>query len=247
MKGKQALMSYRYLIDAGNSRIKVSELSAPKTTVHSTSSVLQLCQWLAMQTVKDVWCASVRDENAFTELQQLAQLRSFKINRVQTESSAFGLLNGYADVSTMGVDRWLAMLAVAEKTELPFAVMMFGTAITCDFVAEGQHLGGWILPGRQLMQNAVTKNTARVFDDSRSVEQFGAGLSTPACVGYGCFAAAAGAVTMAKRWLNSRYEKYCIFLTGGDENLLTSVQEDDIVRDENLVLQGLARYARSVK
>ena len=42
----------------------------------------------------------------------------------------------------MGVDRWLAILGAAKLTDKPFAVIDAGTAVTVDFVADGQHLGG---------------------------------------------------------------------------------------------------------
>ncbi|MFC3092611.1 type III pantothenate kinase [Alteromonas sediminis] len=232
------------LIDAGNSRIKVSSLANPATIIFNTASNSAFHEWLQHQTCRAVWLASVRRDAAFHDVITHLNEKQITVHTIETESNALGLKNAYEDVSTMGVDRWLAMLAVAEKTDLPFAVLMFGTAITCDIVNEGKHVGGWIIPGRQLMQDALTQNTARVFADNRMVEQLALGQSTPECVGYGCFAAALGAVEMAKMVLRRKFQQYCIFLTGGDDKVLTSVKGSGILRAENLVLQGLARYAQ---
>ena len=147
----------------------------------------------------------------------------------------------------MGVDRWLSMVAVHQVEPLPFAVLMFGTAITCDFVRGGQHQGGWIVPGRDLMQNALTKNTARVFCEQKGASQFGIGQSTPNCVSFGCFAAARGVIQSAREWLQQNWSQYRIYVTGGDVNIISSVEQGDIINAENLVLQGLAHYAKRNK
>jgi len=235
------------LIDAGNSRIKVSHLQNPSQLIFNTPSTFEFYQWLDKQACKEVWLASVRRDNEFNDVILQLRQKQILVHQIETQHSALGLTNSYKDVSTMGTDRWLSMIAVANKTTLPFAVLMFGTAITCDLVADGKHLGGWIIPGRQLMQDALTQNTARVFSDERSADTLALGQSTPECVSYGCFAAALGAVEMAKTLLRRNYQQYCIFLTGGDDKVLTSAEDDGILRAENLVLQGLARYAQQGK
>ena len=49
----------------------------------------------------------------------------------------------------------------AEKSKKAFFVMDVGTAITVDFVVDGQHLGGWIVPGFQVMRNALVASTKK--------------------------------------------------------------------------------------
>ncbi len=231
------------LIDMGNSRIKVSFLHQPEIVVFVCEQLEELLLWLSSQTVSAIFCASVRDDKVVGELSAFCQIQSFPFSNIQTETHFAGLMNSYTDVSTMGIDRWLAMVACREFSKPNFAVLMFGTAITCDVVSNGKHQGGWIIPGRQLMQNALTSHTARVFSGNNDTSTLSLGNSTPECVSAGCLASAMGIVTMAERYLRTQYSEYCIFLTGGDNKVLTAVNEDAIFRAENLVLQGLARYA----
>ena len=59
------------------------------------------------------------------------------------------LTNSYSDISTMGIDRWLAMIATVglypKKSD--FVIVDAGTAITCDVIFRHAHIGGWIIPG----------------------------------------------------------------------------------------------------
>lgn len=74
-----------------------------------------------------------------------------------------GVINGYIDVSQMGVDRWLAMLAAWNKLNSPCIVIDAGSAITVDFIADkGKHCGGYIVPGLRLMNNALFAQTEKV-------------------------------------------------------------------------------------
>jgi len=74
-----------------------------------------------------------------------------------------GLINSYAEPLRMGVDRWLAMVALWQQERSAFCVVDCGSAITIDFVAQsGQHEGGYILPGLRLMRESLLGNTARV-------------------------------------------------------------------------------------
>ena len=231
------------LADVGNSRIKVSSLTAPQSLTFICETVEELVTWIDAQNLETFYYASVRSDEVMAPLIELCKLKNIRLQSIKTEKHFAGLTNSYEDVSTMGVDRWLSMLACLNKEAPNFAVLMFGTAITCDIVSEGQHLGGWIIPGRQLMQDALTNNTARVFANDSLSESIQLGNSTPACVDFGCFAAASGVIAMAENYLCSHFDQYCIFLTGGDDKVLTSQKGDAIVRADNLVLQGLSRYA----
>lgn len=233
-----------FLVDAGNSRIKVSSLEEPAKVLFNTDNAQELSIWLTEQHATEVWLASVRKDAVADYITRALTSETCKVHVIETQHTAFGLQNSYQDVSTMGVDRWLAMLAVTELTPLPLAVMMFGTAITCDLVVDGQHRGGWIAPGRELMINALTQNTDRVFSDSQPIEQFGLGTSTPECVGFGCFAAAQGLIAVISDHMATTYSDYKIFLTGGDQQVIHASKHSAISSVDNLVLLGLARYAK---
>ena len=241
---EQTSYSNTLLIDIGNSRIKVASINAPTELIFKTEQIEQLCVWLNTLLVEHIYIANVRTHETLKPLQDMCSVKSIRLHIIQTQKQFGGLTNSYSNVSTMGVDRWLSMLACVQFKKPNFAVLMFGTAITCDIVSKGQHLGGWIIPGRHLMEQSLTQHTARVFCEQSKAHFLDVGQSTPNCVDAGCFAAAMGVVSMAEQYLRTHFEQYCIFLTGGDNKVLTALNSDAILRVENLVLQGLTCYTK---
>lgn len=80
----------------------------------------------------------------------------------ETRARCAGLSNSYTEPQRMGVDRWLAMLA-GYNTEGACCVVDCGSAITVDFVdRQGQHLGGYIMPGAYLLKAGLMANTRRI-------------------------------------------------------------------------------------
>jgi type III pantothenate kinase len=70
--------------------------------------------------------------------------------------------NSYAEPQRLGVDRFVAMLAAMRLFPgQTSTVVMVGTAMTLDALsADGQHIGGLILPGPNLMRASLHQNTA---------------------------------------------------------------------------------------
>jgi type III pantothenate kinase len=78
----------------------------------------------------------------------------------QVSRSCTGVTNGYDNIDQMGVDRWLAMLAAYSKHANSCLVVDMGTAMTIDLLlADGQHVGGYITPGFELMHSALMDGT----------------------------------------------------------------------------------------
>ena len=145
----------------------------------------------------------------------------------------------------MGVDRWLAMVCAAEKTQKAFFVMDVGTAITVDFVVNGQHLGGWITPGFQVMKQALVNSTKKVYANDEIPTTLTVGNDTEECVATGCYAAVHGVYLSAVDYLSSKQTDFDIILGGGDKKMFAFLESDVRIRPAHLVVQGLARYARS--
>ncbi len=84
-----------------------------------------------------------------------------RVTVARAESAAGPLKNGYTNPAQLGVDRWLAMCAAWRGDAHAVCVVDAGTALTIDAVAAaGQHLGGLIVPGIELMQAALMRETA---------------------------------------------------------------------------------------
>ena len=230
------------LIDIGNTRLKVMSFNDahPQQDVLSFDSVESLLPLVEASERVLVSCVGAR--------QKLAQLETICTNLqkslfvAKTEAQRFGVRCAYQNFSTMGVDRWLAILAARSLTSLPVAVMDFGTAATCDVVVEGEHVGGWIVPGFAMMKHALTTNTAQVFANSEQPEHLVFADSTEGCVNMGCLAAIQGIFFSAEKLLSQYADDYRMIITGGDKHLLRELRGPHVRFEENMVLKGLRLF-----
>lgn len=158
------------------------------------------------------------------------------IHLAKSESNAFGVKNGYLQPEKLGVDRWLALCAVWQKTHSPVCIIDCGTAITVDVLNEnGEHQGGLICAGLSLMKKALATNTA-VLPLANSTHNIGLATETQAAIFNGTLFAACGLIekTMTKLPENTQ-----LFLTGGDAEIIATQLERPFILESNLVLQGL--------
>lgn len=198
--------------------------------------------------IDSVVLANVNNRHCDEIVMALCDKHGVTLRQVQTEPKAFGLTNSYQTTSNMGVDRWLAMIAcqnmiLSSKRAQSFLVVDLGTAITTDFVVDGQHLGGWIAPGYQTLKLGLLKNTTKVFaDNSNKDYQSWFGTDTPDCVELGLRSQIQGGFELAVRELSKRSNKFKIFITGGDRELINLKNFPLSEIHENLVLSGLSLY-----
>ena len=89
-----------------------------------------------------------------------------------------GVTNGYDHPSRLGADRWVAMIGarhhMLEQGEArPLITVMVGTAVTVDAMdAQGQFLGGLIIPGHGIMLRALEGGTAGLHVPTGEVKRF---------------------------------------------------------------------------
>lgn len=231
------------VIDVGNSSIKwaVADVTKPL----SLDSVYR-CERTAQALLDDlrrnavdllsVWMSSVAGSAFDRELIEALQCEGWQ--HVVAEPAAaveLGLVNSYAVAETMGVDRWLAMLAARYQRKSALLVVDVGTALTIDVVAaDGRHEGGYILPGVQLMERALTRDTQRVRFSDGAHQSLAPGQSTAQCVTSGVWLAAVGAVRLAM----SNHPVHELVLAGGGADALMNLGLSGEFRP-NLVLEGL--------
>lgn len=230
------------LIDIGNSRIKytVTSKSSPNFSLQYCIHVQEL--EVIIKDVDAVWLASVGKNEQVQQIKDVCVEYQRTCHVVQTQAEQFGIRCAYPQYKNLGIDRWLAVLAAREITPLPVAVIDLGTANTCDIIVDDHHVGGWITPGFSLMKKALLANTQKVFADNDVPTHLDLGSSTPDAVTYGCLAAVRGFVEMAENNLKSYASDYKILVTGGDQNLLSSMKNPNFSYFPNLVLAGLRRF-----
>ena len=226
------------LIDQGNTAIKwrmadASGLSTEGGVVESAeglSACLKALVWGA------VGLSSVgSDETRSALAHTLLAMSAAPVFTASSERACLGLRNSYAEPELMGVDRWLAMLAVRDGGEGAFCVIDAGTAVTVDIVtAEGQHEGGYIFPGPELMRRALISDTGRIRADAGLAPDLAPGQSTIDCVNAGVWRAACACVQSV---MTDYPEHHAILTGGGAAGLLALGVAADFRPD--LVLQGL--------
>lgn len=230
------------LIDIGNTRLKyacIGDAHSP-LTVDSAASVAELADLL--KACSKVLVACVGCEEKLAEIRELCASHSKPLFVAETEAYRFGVHCAYQNFSTLGVDRWLAILAARALTTLPVAVIDLGTAATCDLVVGEKHMGGWIAPGFGLMREGLIKNTRKVFGNDERPTVLTFADSTPECVNMGCLAAIQGVLLSAERLLQKNHHDYRIIVCGGDKSLLNDLKSDHFVIQDNMVLQGLKLF-----
>ena len=148
---------------------------------------------------------------------------------------------GYREPERMGVDRWLAVVAAWQRCQAPVLVVDAGSALTLDMVdASAQHLGGWIVPGLELMRSSLLSGTAGIrLPQLAATSAVRSGRDTGEAVGF-------GTVAMMQDFVAARFAAFAavhqdarLVLTGGDAGLFEQIAVDAVVRVPELVMDGL--------
>ena len=235
-------------LDVGNSRAKwrllrdehVVDRGNYRPDDEASQAVLLDCA----EHVEQIWIASVAASATEDALATLLQQRWGTTPWFARTAAQTGTLrNSYADPTRMGVDRWLAMLGARERLQGRLCVVDAGSALTIDIVsAEGQHEGGYIIPGPALMERALLLDTDRV----RFAEDVGyalsPGKSTAEAVRHGIALAQAGALALALQQVGGEAMPL-LFCGGAGETLMHLVQPPTGQWAPDLVFEGLAAMA----
>lgn len=160
-----------------------------------------------------------------------------------SQAETAGVRCAYREPGRLGVDRWLGVLAVADGQE-DWCVVDCGTALTIDVVSrERVHLGGYILPGLEMLAEALVGNTRQVRVDEAVPDSLGWGHSTSEAVRNGALLAASAAVEAAWGRLREQAGREPrLVITGGDAARLSSFLRVEHRCEPELLLSGLQHY-----
>lgn len=194
--------------------------------------------------VQAVYYAAVAGQDKVQALKKQFTLAEQPWRQIESEAYRFGIRNCYSQPHLLGVDRWLAMLGsnwLYPNTDC--VVIDAGTAVTIDWLgADGQHQGGWILPGLKLQQQSVVQKTAKVFNADTHQARLAHGNDTVSCLQNGCLASVLGAI--AQGWQLKPMSK--MVLTGGDAGLLQGyLKAYPLDVQPHLLFNGLSRFIES--
>ena len=236
-------------VDSGNTRLKWALCGADGRVAESGGLPAGRVAALRKLAARADACRAANVGGAAREeklREVLSACPDFAFARV--EKSAGGVVNHYRPPESLGVDRWLSLLAVfalhggrGGKGGRGWVIVSAGTATTVDgLTAGGEFIGGLILPGLSSFPSALAKSTAL----SRAALLDSGGVSGvaphPPCMtseaaGYGALCATAGAALEYRRRFLRGAE---IILTGGDADRLSGwLPKPRVIPD--LVLRGL--------
>lgn len=239
------------LLDIGNSRCKwgLWEGGLAKTGALAHEILDDPSRWgFAKGVDRAIACNVAGAELALAVESVLQKVTDVELELVRTSAEHAGVTCAYDDPSRLGVDRWMAVLAVSRRMPQPAMVVDAGTAMTVDAVANGaRHLGGYIVPGFRLMQTTLMSGTADILVDVPEAPSTAFGDSTSNAVRNGALAAMQGIIARGLHELEVATGevvdlRHCWF-TGGDGALLAEVLAVPDQFDPSMVLEGLAIHA----
>lgn len=237
------------LVDAGNSRLKWSELdaagdlSAQQARAYGERPALAAFIDLldAYPAVEHITLVHVLTHLFADSVQEACAQRGVNLHVVYSVAKAYGVTSGYQNPASLGADRFVGLVAghrLAVGT--PCIVIDCGTAITVDAVeGDGRHLGGLILPGLQLSADAlIARAQGRLSLTFEYPSIFADG--TARAIGSGCLFGLVGAIEgICTRMQHAMSAPPLCILTGGDATHLRPWLHGDFVVQPDLLMQGL--------
>lgn len=242
------------LLDVGNTRLKWAWLEqgiaqSAGAQAHSGQQLdVMFDKLFAAESVSAVVVSNVRGKSVEKSISDwFLRKKQLIVRFVYSTESFRGLKNAYNTPEQLGVDRWLAVIAAIHKYSGAICVLDCGTAVTLDIArGDGQHLGGLILPGLNMMRTSLSVNTSGAQWQAEDSEEKGClGLDTQSAIALGTVAAIAGVTERTAHKFEQVYEQSLkVILTGGDATVIADKLRMACVVEPHLVLEGLAIVAQ---
>jgi type III pantothenate kinase len=241
-------------LDCGNSRFKwglagphgwVSQGNIPNQEI----GTLALRDWQNLPRPMRVIGVNVAGEALRVRVE--AQLVRWRLTPewIVAREEACGVVNRYARPSQLGPDRWAALIAVhARVAEELFPssciVVNAGTALTADALdATGVFRGGIILPGMNMMLQALAENTAALKVPPGRYHDFP--INTADALYSGAVQALCGAIEQMRERLGGDEARPRVILSGGAAAEIAPHLTAPVEVVDNLVLEGVLALAES--
>jgi type III pantothenate kinase len=240
-------------IDVGNTRLKWALYASPQpgaaVMAHGavfleTIDHLAEHDWKKLPAPTSMLGCVVAGESIRRRVEEQMEIWDIDPRWVVSSSHAAGVTNGYEHPARLGPDRWVAMIGAwhhvcSRGAPRPVLVVMVGTAVTVDAVDEtGHFLGGLILPGFGVMQNALEMGTAGLRVPTGEVVDFP--TNTSDALMSGGVNAMAGAVERMYRKLRAKTgQEPVLLMSGGASPKLSPVTDLKLDVVERLVFDGL--------
>ncbi len=170
------------------------------------------------------------------------------IEVITSAAAQCGVRNTYAEPLALGTDRWAALIAAhAAAHDAPRAqlVIVAGTALTVDALgADGEFLGGLIVPGLELMRQSLNRGTAQLPDSHGEYYTFPRG--TADAIATGAVEATCGAIQRMYTHFTAHNgdAPHCVG-SGGAMLQLAHHLPFPVAVNDHMVLDGLLAISRA--
>lgn len=233
------------LVDVGNSRIKWALWDGGQYYMRGQAAHgaqwadCAAAQWQSLPKPTEVWLVSVAGSSAQQAISGwIAQHWGITAHFVTSSAASAGVRNAYLEPQRLGADRWVALIAAHALTKQHCYVVDCGTALTIDaLAADGQHLGGVIVPGMRLMRDSLYRETRQIPPEASAPQLLG--CSTSAAVWGGALYAVAAAIDGITERMSATAGAGMRILTGGDAPQILPHLQGAYRLEPELLLYGL--------
>lgn len=245
----------KLLIDIGNTTLKWAtlhdnKLSKAQRLGHGEAELASQLNkhWRNLKKPDAILIACVGSEDVILQVEQWCEKR-WKVvpERIHAQANQAGVTSAYHQPERLGVDRWLALIACHQRYPQDAIIISTGTAVTIDAItADGQHLGGLIIPGLDMMRSALIANTQGIRLEDRAPGS----VSLLACdtegavIGGTLYTLVATIDRIVQDLEGSLNQKPALILTGGNAASLLPLLAHRYNHQQDLVIEGLAELAR---
>ena len=221
--------------DIGNSNVKWRTLDS-KVCSESVESFLSI----TLPKAKVAWVSVVAHSHIVEQLN--TQFK--KVNIVNSQKKFAKLSLSYKDSSSLGSDRFCAMLAAMKQfPEKSLLVIDVGSAMTFDVIdGDGFHQGGLIMPGLRALRTSFPKfKTSNLTVNIKVLANDTVNAWT------------SGTQVMLLAAINDQINRFklnfpegVVVICGGIVNQIKNELPESIQFFDNLVLDGLESYSQTV-
>ena len=239
-------------IDIGNSYLKwayvvENKLKRSDVVDYKQISIKQIvAKMLDQVSIQVIIVVNVAGDLLLKGMKQQLKEQGFsgQFIEVFSQKRAFGVINAYCQPEKLGVDRWVALIAARQQSQQAVCIIDIGTAITLDVMDDkGRHQGGWIIPGRHLMQTSLIQQTQQIKDSMETSLLDSSTLTladnTQQAIAGGTHYVIVNFIQQIVQDLSKQYKDLTTILTGGDSQNFIAALTDQISYQPQLVLQGL--------
>jgi type III pantothenate kinase len=207
--------------------------------------------------IKNIYCTCVGHSELLKTWQNHFPNANF--NLLTGDTIVPTLQNNYQNPAELGTDRLAGMIGAGNLyLNKNILIVASGTATTIDYLQSGSiFMGGWIIPGFDLMLQSLGKSTANLpileanqlakessnipNPNAQRISKLALGKSTKDAIGMGVMLSTVGAIQLALMQIK---QIEIILLTGGNAQLLESyllpiLNDYNIKREPNLILIGI--------